>query len=358
MFEVKSLFDFGFNIKNGAYNAVNLAIISNLGMIFVLVLFGTINLFIKDNTTLGYIELTFALFAYATIMQYKRYKNVKVLLYISTIIFFLISLLFYFFIQKVLFSAVWLFFFPLVAYLLNGLRVGTFFTLVYIAIIVIYSYRGVGVYTDTLGFIHITTALSIFTFFVYQFEKSRKEAYEKMMIALHHLEKISHKDALTQLYNRHFLHSEILQNKTLEHKSFLFCITDIDNFKLYNDIYGHLKGDDALKKIATLKREIFGEGQNNFVVRLGGEEFGAFIFEAKNPKRKIEAFFSKLQELAMEHRGNMPFGICTVSIGAVYCENANGFDFEKIYQTADEALYEAKKQGKNRVVYKELLATS
>jgi len=358
MFGLKRFFDFGFNIKNTNYNTVNLAIISNLCMIFVLLLFGLLNLFIKGNTLLASIELSFAFFAYLTILRFRAKKNVKELLYLSTIIFFLISLLFYFFIEKVLFSAVWLFFFPLVAYLLNGLRIGTIFVAIYIVIILIYSYIGIGTYTDFIGFVHIAISLSIFSFFVYQFEKSRKEAYEKMMIAIKNLEEISRKDELTQLYNRHFLNTKILQNKALQQKNFLFCITDIDNFKLYNDLYGHQQGDKILKEIAGLKQEVIEDAQDSFVIRLGGEEFGAFIFDVKNPKEYIENFLKKLQEADLEHKGNNPYQCCTVSIGAVICNNKKGFDFTRVYQAADEALYKAKATGKNRVVYRELSSSS
>jgi len=132
----------------------------------------------------------------------------------------------------------------------------------------------------------------------------------------------------------------------------MFCITDIDNFKLYNDTYGHQKGDETLKIVAEIKQQSIGDTDNHFVIRLGGEEFGGFIFDSTNPKESIDTFFEKLKNTNIEHKENKPYEICTISMGAVICHGANKFDFTKIYQLADEALYEAKKNGKNQVVYK------
>jgi len=349
---IREIFDYGFNIKNSNYDMTYLAIVANISLIFVLTIFAYANLFIKDNITLATIEILFVFLTLGVLVYFKKYADTKIFLLLSTTVFFLISLLFYIFIQKVLFSAVWLFFFPFIAYLLNGLRIGFIFTTLYLAIIIIYSYLGVGVYTDFVGFLHIAISLSLFSFFVHQFEKSRKKAYKKMVEALNHLEDISYKDELTKLYNRHFLNTEILQNSTYHNKPFMFCITDIDNFKLYNDTYGHQKGDETLKVVAEIKKQSIGDTDNHFVIRLGGEEFGGFIFDSTNPKESIDTFFEKLKNINIEHKENKPYEICTISMGAVICHGNNKFDFTKIYQLADEALYEAKKNGKNQVVYK------
>ncbi|MCF6172697.1 MAG: GGDEF domain-containing protein [Campylobacteraceae bacterium] len=165
---------------------------------------------------------------------------------------------------------------------------------------------------------------------------------------------MSNRDELTQLYNRHFLKNNILENEELVNKPLLFCISDIDNFKEYNDTYGHQKGDEALQKIAEVKKTTIGTHKNNFIIRLGGEEFGCFIFDIEKAKAYIDDFFQKLSSLKIEHIHNNPFGFCTVSIGAVYCQNKEGVNFSQLYKIADEALYEAKKSGKNRIVYKNI----
>ncbi len=354
MFDFKNIFNFGFNIENPHYNVIKLAVICNASLILVLIFFSGVNYFINDNTSLGLIEILVALVLVGTLILYKKYNHIKSFLLSTTILLFITSVSFYFYNEKTVFSSVWLFFFPLVVFLLNGLKIGRIFTTIYISIIIIDSYLGIGVYTNFIGFLNISIGLIVFSILAYLFEYSRKEAFSKMIDSIQRLEEISHLDELTKLYNRHFLNKKILQNKKLTHKPLLFCITDVDNFKAYNDYYGHQMGDEALLKIATAKNNTIGDAQEHFVVRLGGEEFGGFIFNSSNPKKHIEEFFEELESLKIEHIKNIPFNICTVSIGAVYCENIDGLNFSKLYQLADEALYEAKNSGKNRVVYKNI----
>jgi len=234
------------------------------------------------------------------------------------------------------------------------LRIGGFLTIVYTSIIIVNVYLNIGVYVDIVGFLQISIGLIIFSVLSYFYEHSRKEAFQKMLISMNKLEEISHLDELTKLYNRRFLNNKILHNKELHNKPLLFCISDIDNFKAYNDYYGHQKGDEALQQIANIKNTTIGTAKNQFVIRLGGEEFGGFIFNSSNPKKNIDDFFNKLKSLSIEHKKNSPFNTCTVSMGAVYCENKDGLNFSKLYQIADEALYEAKNSGKNKVIYRNI----
>jgi len=354
MFNLKDFFNFGFNVTNQNYNIIFLAKITNYILFFVLTFFSILNIFIKQNYVLALVEIIFALYALKLIQLLNKNIKIEETLILTTINLFVISILYYVFIDKVIFAAVWLFFFPLIVFLLNGLRIGRIFTILYLIIIIGYSYYGIGVFTDIRGFMHISIALMFFSYFVCEYEKSRKKSYLKMLDAMKKLEDISYLDELTKLYNRHFLNEKILKNERLTNKSLLFCITDIDNFKTYNDYYGHQKGDETLKQIAAIKDMTIGSGDNHFVIRLGGEEFGGFIFNSDNPKKYIEVFFKALASASLEHKKNFPFDTCTVSMGAVYSENSNGLNFSKLYQLADEALYEAKKGGKNRVVYKNI----
>lgn len=347
-----NLLDFGFNVSNQNYNIVFLAKITNYFLMFVLLFFAILNLFVQHNYILATVEIIFAFLTLWLIYSLEKNQDIEKLLLRTTINLLCISVLYYIFIDKVLYSSIWLFFFPLVVYLLNGIKIGTKLTLFYISLIIGYSYYGIGVFTDIKGFVHITIALVIFSFFVYQYEKSRKTSYSQMIEAANKLEALSQIDELTKLYNRHFLNNKILQNKELEAKPFLFCIADIDNFKAYNDHYGHVKGDETLKSIATAMKDTIQSKVDNYVIRLGGEEFGGFIFDVKNPKEYIEKFFERLNQLALEHNKNGSYDICTVSIGAVFCGCQHKLNFSKVYQLADEALYEAKENGRNKVVYK------
>ncbi|ADN09760.1 GGDEF domain-containing protein [Sulfurimonas autotrophica] len=346
--------DFGFNIENPHYNSAQLSIICSLALVLGL-LTSSIIAFFVDQSLFAFFEITIAAVSFICIGIYLKYKNVKVLTFSTTILFLVAILSYYIYAEKSMFSIAWLFFFPLVAFLLNGLKVGTILTGIYIVTIFIYSYighKGAISSTDTL---QVLFGLLIFSGLVYLFEYSRKEAFSKMMDAIHQLEKLSYVDELTQLYNRHFLNIHILNNEELNDKSVLFYIADIDNFKAYNDTYGHQKGDEALVQIADATKKAIGDDNTHFVIRLGGEEFGGFIFDEENPQQRIEEFFKVVESLSIEHINNEYSTTCTISAGAVYCENWDAKNFSKIYKITDEALYEAKKNGKNQVIYKNMI---
>ena len=353
----KKLFYFKFNTKELSFDKTQLSIFANFFTIFILTVFALLNFFIRQNYQLALVESFFCFLSIAILVYYFFTKRSTTLIFTTTLILFGISILYFILIPKNLFAGSWLFFFPFVVFFLNNLEQGRMFILLYLVVISGYIYfYGIGTFTDAAGFLNTTFALTLFIFFIYQFEQSRRKAYEKLSMVMQKLEQLSMIDELTQLYNRHFLNKHILQNKDLISKPFLFCITDIDNFKLYNDTYGHQKGDEVLRTIADIKKLCIENKSDSFVFRLGGEEFGAFIFNEQNAKEKLETFIQKVRYLAIEHKENPPYNICTVSIGAVICKEHSSFDFSKIYQLADEALYEAKKRGKNQIIYKDYTA--
>ncbi len=170
------------------------------------------------------------------------------------------------------------------------------------------------------------------------------------------MEKMSITDELTSLYNRRYFNSQSLvklEQARLEGLGFAFFIMDVDNFKKYNDTYGHQMGDEALKKIAvTLQKELFGIGGLAF--RLGGEEFGG-IFFCKSETSGFEVcntIKNEIEALKIEHSKNNASNFITASFGLVFADFAKSNDkieFETIYVKADEALYEAKDKGRNQV---------
>lgn len=285
MYNNKKIFDFGFNVKNIDYDISKLAYICNIAMIFILLLFSSINIFIGYNIKLGIMEFLLVMVALGVIQLYKKHDYIEVFLLSTTTLLFIVSISFYFNSERTTSSYIWIFFFPLVVFLLNGLKMGKIFTTIYSFIIITHLYLGIGTYTDFGVFINVSFGLLVFSLLAYLFEYSRKEAFRKMINSINKLEEISHLDELTKLYNRHFLNNKILENKELNNKPVMFCLTDVDNFKAYNDYYGHQKGDDALQQIADAKKRTIGSYENHFIVRLGGEEFGGFMFDSVNLKR-------------------------------------------------------------------------
>lgn len=159
-------------------------------------------------------------------------------------------------------------------------------------------------------------------------------------------------DTLTGLPNRrHFderLTSTLAQFRR-DGKTGALVLFDIDNFKRYNDAYGHPCGDDVLAKFArcmatAARRPV------DLPARLGGEEFAILmpLTGAEGAVHCANAARLALQELKLAHSGNEAFGVVTVSAGLTLL--VPGDTAESIYSRADTALYEAKHSGRNKVV--------
>jgi len=157
-------------------------------------------------------------------------------------------------------------------------------------------------------------------------------------------------DGLTGLYNRRHLSRllarELTRSRRHEH-SLAVLMLDLDDFKQYNDRYGHLAGDDVLCRLADLIRSLVRDSDTAF--RYGGEEFTLVLPETNG--RAAVALAERLRRTVEEHafvvRGDTDVGRITISVGvATYPEEAH--DVEGLIHAADVALLQAK-QCKNRV---------
>ena len=167
-----------------------------------------------------------------------------------------------------------------------------------------------------------------------------------------HAELLSITDDLTSLYNRRYFNKIFCKEKERalrEKNNLIFIMIDIDYFKLYNDTYGHLQGDEALKQIASAIQKS-SRRANDFSFRLGGEEF-CIITSGMEKEKAIfygESILQEIQSLKISHEKS-PYGFLTVSMG-IYIFHPNYFlECKEIYKLADEALYEAKNSGRNRL---------
>ena len=181
-----------------------------------------------------------------------------------------------------------------------------------------------------------------------RYDISQKKIYEKLSIT----------DALTQLYNRrhfnHILTQEI--SRATRNKSILcFIILDVDYFKKYNDSYGHKAGDEALIAVAKSISRLLNRG-GDFAFRLGGEEFGA-IFSSENEESALifaNLIRADIEALNIQHSNSEVSKHLTVSIGLLVVDfEATGIDEDAFFTIADNALYIAKDNGRNRVVIHE-----
>lgn len=153
------------------------------------------------------------------------------------------------------------------------------------------------------------------------------------------------RDQMTGLYNHNTFVSRLnkLVKRYEENKPFCIVMIDIDDFKKVNDTYGHDKGDEVLLVLAKELKEHCGETGTAF--RYGGEEF-AMIFEQKSIDETCENV-NKMLEKFSKHKFGFTKDKLTFSAGV--SEYAKGITADAFFELADQALYFAKKEGKNRI---------
>ncbi|MFK7928596.1 MAG: diguanylate cyclase [Myxococcota bacterium] len=160
------------------------------------------------------------------------------------------------------------------------------------------------------------------------------------------------RDALTGIPNRLSLRDDIEQAQArAERGDAPYCVAlfDIDNFKLYNDNLGHVAGDDALRAVAECLAAQCRAGDK--VYRYGGEEFCALFHDQGLQGASIaaERMRAAVVALNIEHPANSAGPCVTVSAGVARHPATESIDIEQVLQRADEALYESKAQGRDRV---------
>lgn len=177
--------------------------------------------------------------------------------------------------------------------------------------------------------------------------------YEEIKSANSLLEGLVHIDQLTGLYNRHYLHetvSPLFTQCREKHFSGMCLMMDIDNFKQYNDLYGHLQGDECLKKIAAATQALCRE-ENASPIRYGGEEF--LIVKLVGDDFDADAFAKKLlSRIADAHieRTDVTQKRVTASAGLWFGKLDSLDSLEQAIQCADDALYQAKNMGRDRTI--------
>ncbi len=156
-------------------------------------------------------------------------------------------------------------------------------------------------------------------------------------------------DELTKLPNRRqtFDHLGKLRGRCIENDSTLACIImDIDQFKQFNDTYGHPQGDKLLKAVGALLLQ-FAHRTGIQAGRIGGEEFMFFWEETSLDHVYIVAESIRLSVQSLPHPDSDKGAVVTVSLGVCARKPDSNFDIEDAYREADNAMYCAKRSGKN-----------
>jgi diguanylate cyclase (GGDEF)-like protein len=185
----------------------------------------------------------------------------------------------------------------------------------------------------------------------------RREAQSKLQLANSELRRMAHVDGLTRIANRTAL-DERLQELWPQLRRYddplAMIILDVDLFKAYNDLYGHLQGDEALQAVAEcLQRAV--SGPDDLAARYGGEEFVVLLPGTELPGAMVVANRIRrlLRDTRIPHAGSTVSSLLTISLGIAV--GRPGPDDTPIWllKAADRALYRAKEAGRDRVAVEE-----
>lgn len=168
------------------------------------------------------------------------------------------------------------------------------------------------------------------------------------------MQRLSYNDGLTGLANRRRFDQALTLNWALAQRnrsSVALIMCDVDYFKPYNDHYGHLQGDEALRKVGAAIRSAVTR-QSDLAARYGGEEFAILLPDTdENGAREIaERVQKELNALAIPHAASMIGPQLTVSLGIAATVPGTQQQARQLVQRADEALYAAKAAGRNRIM--------
>ncbi len=207
-----------------------------------------------------------------------------------------------------------------------------------------------------LGFIILAIlSISLYVFRSIQNDQTRLEiTSKKLKIANKKLESASYTDSLTTLHNRryfNFIYEKELK-RTKRNKNYItFMMIDIDFFKQYNDTYGHVEGDYALKSVAKVLKDSL-RRPSDYVFRLGGEEFGVLLSETdeSHSARLARDICNAVREREIKHEGSKVNEYLTISIGVICCKADDNLDGNVLISRADEMLYRAKESGRDRYI--------
>ncbi len=161
-------------------------------------------------------------------------------------------------------------------------------------------------------------------------------------------------DELTRMPNRRGFDlyiEKLFYRSVATNKDFLIMILDIDDFKAYNDTYGHVQGDLCLTKVSeTLKKVAF--AKKYFLARYGGEEFVvvAQITNHDMIQKEMNDFIIAVKDLNVPHSGSVRCSI-TISAGYATLHETKALSHLELLGYADSALYKAKTNGKNQVAH-------
>ena len=191
--------------------------------------------------------------------------------------------------------------------------------------------------------------------FIPQVVCARVDAHMRLARLVAHLEHLANVDGLTGISNRRQFDEVLtkeLRRSRRNNTPLSVAVVDIDFFKQYNDSYGHVAGDEALRTVANVLKEQL-KRPGDLVARYGGEEF-VLVLPETSAVRAIEfarCLCDAVRAAAIPHQASKISDVLSVSIGVAGTEEYDAtLDRQTLVEAADARLYEAKRAGRNRAI--------
>ncbi|EKZ95804.1 PleD family two-component system response regulator [Cupriavidus metallidurans] len=184
--------------------------------------------------------------------------------------------------------------------------------------------------------------------------RALRQSQQQLLETNLELQRLTNSDGLTSLSNRRYFDEYLgaeWKRAQREQTQLALLMIDVDAFKGYNDTYGHVAGDEVLRRVATVIRENCARPAD-LPARFGGEEF-SMILPATSPggaRLLAEKVRRAIETLRIPHACSPTGGFVTVSIGGAVIVPGSDADFSRLIEAADAGLYQAKRNGRNQVV--------
>ncbi|MBC9251246.1 hypothetical protein A9179_13255 [Pseudomonas alcaligenes] len=168
------------------------------------------------------------------------------------------------------------------------------------------------------------------------------------------MRQLVNRDGLTGLYNRRYLDEVLVQEferHRRQHLPLALAIIDVDHFKAYNDHYGHPQGDACLQRVARAINTV-ARRPGELVARYGGEEFAVIVphTDTADAEKYGQWLCELIRELQIPHQHSATAPQVTISVGLVSVVPSGQGSVQQLLAAADQALYQAKSDGRNRAI--------
>lgn len=206
------------------------------------------------------------------------------------------------------------------------------------------------VHDVTYGAFLLGASNLIGTYASYRLERNAREIFD----GNEKLKRLARTDSLTGLYNRRTFDehvSKVWKQARRDEKQIGIAIVDIDHFKLYNDCYGNRQGDETIKAVADTLAAAVGRPLD-VVARYDGAAFAVVLYGPTSAflDSLTRTLCHKVVDLDIEHKASEATPTVSVSVGAAIADAAGTMTPEQLLRQTDDALYEAKSQGRNQAI--------